>query len=153
MNLVERLFGSHSDHELKLIQPKIDKILALRETMVAMSDEDLKAQTQKFKDRLSQGETLDDILPEAFATVREAARRVLGLTAYLISDFIPTVYFSFFMGALLITAHLASYVILPAILVLPTGELFLKPIRRRERALREEEELVARRADAPTTND
>ena len=79
MNLFERVFGTHSSRELKLIQPKVDKILSLQETMAAMSDEDLKAQTGKFKERLSQGESLDDLLPEAFATVREAAKRVLGM--------------------------------------------------------------------------
>lgn len=79
MNLFERVFGTHSSRELKLIQPKVDKILSLQETMAAMSDEDLKAQTGKFKERLSQGESLDDLLPEAYATVREAAKRVLGM--------------------------------------------------------------------------
>ena len=79
MNLFERVFGTHSSRELKLIQPKVDKILSLQGTMAAMSDEDLKAQTGKFKERLSQGESLDDLLPEAYATVREAAKRVLGM--------------------------------------------------------------------------
>ena len=79
MNLFERVFGTHSSRELKLIQPKVDKILSLQETMAAMSDEDLKAQTGKFKERLSQGESLDNLLPEAYATVREAAKRVLGM--------------------------------------------------------------------------
>ena len=79
MNLFERVFGTHSSRELKLIQPKVDKILSLQETMAAMSDEDLKAQTGKFKERLAQGESLDDLLPEAYATVREAAKRVLGM--------------------------------------------------------------------------
>ena len=79
MNLFERVFGTHSSRELKLIQPKVDKILSLQETMATMSDEDLKAQTGKFKERLSQGESLDDLLPEAYATVREAAKRVLGM--------------------------------------------------------------------------
>ena len=79
MNLFERVFGTHSSREVKLIQPKVDKILSLQETMAAMSDEDLKAQTGRFKERLSQGESLDDLLPEAYATVREAAKRVLGM--------------------------------------------------------------------------
>ena len=79
MNLFERVFGTHSSRELKLIQPKVDKILSLQGTMAAMSDEDLKAQTGKFKERLSQGESLDDLLPVAYATVREAAKRVLGM--------------------------------------------------------------------------
>ena len=72
MNFVEKLFGTHSDHELKLIQPIIDKILAMQPEMQAKSDEELKAQTAKFKEMLAEGKTLDDILPEAFATVREA---------------------------------------------------------------------------------
>ena len=74
MNLIESIFGTHSQRELKLINPQVEKILSLRDTMVAMSDEELKAQTGKFKERLKAGETLDDLLPEAFATVREAAR-------------------------------------------------------------------------------
>ena len=82
MNFVEKLFGTHSDHELKLIQPIVDRILALQPQMRAMSDEELKAQTPKFKERLANGETLDDLLPEAFATVREAAKRVLGMEHY-----------------------------------------------------------------------
>ena len=79
MNLFERIFGTHSSRELKLIQPKVDKILSLQGTMAAMSDEELKAQTGKFKERLGAGESLDDLLPEAFATVREASKRVLGM--------------------------------------------------------------------------
>lgn len=82
MNLFEKIFGTHSERELKLIQPKLDKILSLRETYVKMSDEELQSQTGIFKARLANGETLDDILPEAFATVREAARRVLGMEHY-----------------------------------------------------------------------
>ena len=79
MNFVEKVFGTHSDRELKYIYPIIDKIEKLRPTMQAMSDEELKDQTRKFKERLAQGETLDDLLPEAFATVREAARRTLNM--------------------------------------------------------------------------
>ena len=79
MSLVETIFGTHSERELKRIYPIVDKIEALSDKMAAMSDEELKAQTPKFKERLAQGETLDDILPEAFATVREAAGRVLGM--------------------------------------------------------------------------
>lgn len=77
MNIIEKMFGTHSDRELKMIRPKVDKILALHDTMAAMSDEELKAQTGKFKERLQNGETLDDLLPEAYATVRgfeESAR-------------------------------------------------------------------------------
>ena len=79
MNLFESIFGTHSQRELKLIRPQVEKVLALRDTMVAMSDEELKAQTGKFRERLAAGETLDDILPEAFATVREGARRATGV--------------------------------------------------------------------------
>lgn len=75
MNLVEKVFGTHSERELKLIYPIIDKIEKLRPEMQKMSDEELKDQTRKFKERLAAGETLDDLLPEAFATVREAAKR------------------------------------------------------------------------------
>ena len=74
MNLVEKVFGTHSERELKLIYPIIDKIEKLRPEMQKMSDEELKDQTRKFKERLAAGETLDDLLPEAFATVREAAK-------------------------------------------------------------------------------
>ena len=76
MSFFEKVFGTHSDHELKRIDPIIKKILSYDETMSAMSDEELKAQTPKFKERLAQGESLDKILPEAYATVREAAWRV-----------------------------------------------------------------------------
>ena len=82
MNFVEKIFGTHSDRELKYIYPIIDKIEKMRPTMQAMSDEELKDQTRKFKERLAQGETLDDLLPEAFATVREAAKRVLKMEHY-----------------------------------------------------------------------
>ena len=76
MSFFEKVFGTHSDHELKRIDPIIKKILSYDETMSAMSDEELKAQTPKFKERLAQGESLEQILPEAYATVREAAWRV-----------------------------------------------------------------------------
>ena len=78
-SIAEKLFGTHSDRELKRIMPIVDKIEALDPVMSAMTDEELKAQTAKFKERLAKGETLDDILPEAFATVREASKRVLGM--------------------------------------------------------------------------
>ncbi len=77
--LSEMLFGTHSERELKRIYPIVDKIEALDATMSAKTDEELKAMTPYFKERLANGETLDDILPEAFATVREAAYRVLGM--------------------------------------------------------------------------
>ena len=82
MNFVEKVFGTHSDRELKYIYPIVDKIEKMRPTMQAMADEELKDQTRKFKERLAQGETLDDLLPEAFATVREAAKRVLKMEHY-----------------------------------------------------------------------
>lgn len=79
MNLVQKIFGTHSERELKLINPIVDKIEALRPAMVALTDEELRNNTKLFKERLAAGETLDDILPEAFATVREAGRRVLNM--------------------------------------------------------------------------
>ncbi len=82
MNLIEKMFGTHSEREVKLLEPKVKEIEALRPRMMEMSDEALKAQTEKFRERLAEGETLDDLLPEAFATVREAARRVLGMEHY-----------------------------------------------------------------------
>ena len=82
MNLVEKVFGTHSERELKLIYPIIDKIEKLRPEMQKMSDEELKDKTRKFKERLAAGETLDDLLPEAFATVREAAKRTLKMEHY-----------------------------------------------------------------------
>ncbi|MGN0322015.1 MAG: preprotein translocase subunit SecA [Oliverpabstia sp.] len=82
MKLVEKFFGTHSSRELKRIMPLVDKIEDLRPTMQAMSDDELKDQTRKFKERLAKGETLDDLLPEAFATVREAAKRVLDMEHY-----------------------------------------------------------------------
>ena len=82
MNIINKLFGTHSERELKLIAPTIDKIEALRPTMQALTDEELKDKTKEYKQRLASGETLDDLLPEAFATVREAAKRVLGMEHY-----------------------------------------------------------------------
>ena len=79
MNFIEKIFGTHSERELKIIEPTIQKILSLQSTMQAMSDEELKELTPKFRQRLADGETLDDILPEAFAAVREASRRVTGM--------------------------------------------------------------------------
>ena len=79
MNIIEKVFGTHSQRELKIIDPVIDKIEALRPTMQAYSDEELRDKTKEYKQRLSDGATLDDLLPEAFATVREAAKRVLGM--------------------------------------------------------------------------
>ena len=82
MNLLKKLFGSSSAKELKAIKPLVDKIEALDGTYSALSDEELRGKTAEFKERLSQGETLDDILPEAFAACREAAWRVLGMKPY-----------------------------------------------------------------------
>lgn len=80
--IVDKLFGTHSERELKIINPLVDQIVALRPQMQAMSDEELRNQTARFKKRLAEGETLDDILVEAFATVREAANRVLHMEHY-----------------------------------------------------------------------
>ena len=82
MNLIEKVFGTHSDRELKLIYPIVDKIVALKPEMEKLTDEELRDNTRKFKERLANGETLDNLLPEAFATVREAAKRVLNMEHY-----------------------------------------------------------------------
>ena len=82
MNIVEKIFGTHSERELKRILPLVDKIEALRPTMQALTDEELRGKTQEYKKRLSEGETLDDLLPEAYATVREAAKRVMNMEHY-----------------------------------------------------------------------
>ena len=82
MGLLTKIFGTYSDHELKKIYPIADKIEALEEEYKALTDAQLQAKTAEFKERLKNGETTDDILPEAFATVREAADRVLGLRPY-----------------------------------------------------------------------
>ncbi len=82
MGLMQKLFGSHSEHELKRIKPIVDKIESYQKAMGELTDEQLKQKTKEFKERLSKGETLDDILPEAFAVVREAGKRVLGMEHY-----------------------------------------------------------------------
>ena len=82
MKLIEKVFGTHSERELKRITSLVDKIEALRPTMQALSDEELRGKTKEYKDRIQEGATLDDLLPEAFATVREAAKRVLGMEHY-----------------------------------------------------------------------
>ena len=82
MNLIEKLFGTHSERELKLIYPIVDKILALGPELSDLSPEQLRDKTRIFKERLTAGETLDDILPEAFAVVREAAKRTLDMEHY-----------------------------------------------------------------------
>ena len=82
MNVIEKVFGTHSERELKRIKSTVDKIESLRPQMQALSDEELRGKTREYKNRLQEGETLDDLLPEAFATVREAAKRVLGMEHY-----------------------------------------------------------------------
>ena len=82
MNILEKIFGSHSEKEVKRIMPLVEKIEALDETMQALSDEELRSKTDEFKKRLADGETLDSLLPEAFAVVREAAVRTLGMKHY-----------------------------------------------------------------------
>ena len=82
MSVIEKIFGTHSSRELKRIEPLVDKIEALRPTMQALSDEELRGKTEEYKRRLTEGETLDDLLPEAYATVREAAKRVLNMEHY-----------------------------------------------------------------------
>ena len=80
--IIDKIFGTHSEREVKLVMPYVNKILSLRDEYVKLTDEELKHKTVEFKERLKNGETLDDILPEAFATVREASRRVTGLEHY-----------------------------------------------------------------------
>ena len=82
MSAITKLFGTHSERELKRINPIVDKVESYQSAMQALSDEELKGKTKEFKERLEKGETLDDILPEAYATVREASRRVLGMEHY-----------------------------------------------------------------------
>ena len=82
MKLIEKIFGTHSERELKAIRPLVDKIVSLRPQMLALSDEELRGKTAEFKKRLQEGETLDDLLPEAYAAVREGARRALGMEPF-----------------------------------------------------------------------
>ena len=82
MGLFDKIFGTRSQRELKKIQPIVNKILALEDTYKNLSEQELQGKTQEFKNRLAEGETLDDILPEAFAAIREAADRVLGMRPY-----------------------------------------------------------------------
>ena len=82
MSVITKIFGTHSERELKRIYQIVDKVESYRDGMMQLSDEELKAKTKEYKDRLAKGETLDDLLPEAYATVREAARRVLGMEHY-----------------------------------------------------------------------
>ena len=82
MKIFDKVFGTHSERELKRITPLVDKIEALRPSMQALSDEQLRGKTKEFKERLAAGETLDDLLPESFAVVREAGKRVLNMEHY-----------------------------------------------------------------------
>ena len=82
MSALTKIFGTHSDRELKRITPLVDKVESYRDGMKALSDEELRGKTKEYKERLEKGETLDDLLPEAYATVREAASRVLGMEHY-----------------------------------------------------------------------
>ncbi|MBQ2669817.1 MAG: hypothetical protein IJG06_03545 [Clostridia bacterium] len=84
MSLFDKIFGSYSDRELKKVYPIADKVMALEDTMAALSDAELKAKTPEFKERLEKGETLDDLLPEAFAVMREARWRVLGMKHFYV---------------------------------------------------------------------
>ena len=82
MSALTKIFGTHSDRELKRITPLVDQVESYRDEMKALSDEELRGKTKEYKERLEKGETLDDLLPEAYATVREAASRVLGMEHY-----------------------------------------------------------------------
>ena len=77
VKIIDKIIGTHSEREIKRIKPLVDKIESLRPEMQALSDEELRNNTADFKRRLQEGATLDDLLPEAYATVREATRRVL----------------------------------------------------------------------------
>ncbi len=82
MGFIEKIFGTHSERELKLVNPIVDKIEALRPTMQEMTDEQLREKTKEYKKRLEEGETLEQLMPEAYATVREAAKRSIGMEHY-----------------------------------------------------------------------
>ena len=82
MKIIDKLFGTHSERELKLIMPIVEKVESYRDSMMTLSDEELRNKTKEYKKRYAEGETLDELLPEAYATVREAGRRVLGMEHY-----------------------------------------------------------------------
>ena len=82
MGVLSKIIGTYSERELKRHKPTLNKILELRPEMQKLSDEEMRAKTSEFKERLSAGETLDDILPEAYALVREATKRTLGTEHY-----------------------------------------------------------------------
>ena len=106
MGFLDKIFGNYSQKELKRIDPIVHKVLSLEETYRAMSEEELKNQTNILKERLANGETLDDILPEAFATVREASTRVLGKRHYRV-QLIGGIVLS--IGAGILLAHLGWF--------------------------------------------
>ena len=87
MNVIQKVFGTHSERELKRIEPLVKRIEELRPSMQQLSDAELKAKTEEFKKRLSEGETLDDLLPEAFAVVREAGKRFLNMEQFRVQLF------------------------------------------------------------------
>ena len=97
MNIIEKIFGTHSERELKSVYAIADKIESYRPQMQALSDEELRGKTKEYKERLAKGETLDDLLPEAFATVREAAKivclawSITGYSSSVVSFFIRDV--------------------------------------------------------------
>ena len=82
MSLVSKIFGTHSERELKRIEPIVNKIESLRPEMQSLTDEELRGKTEEFKKRLQNGETQDDLLPEAYAVVREGAKRSLNMEHY-----------------------------------------------------------------------
>ena len=82
MGFLDKLFGSRSQREIKKLQPIVDKIIALEDSYRQLSEEELKGKTAEFKNRYAAGESLDDLLPEAFAAIREASDRVIGLRPY-----------------------------------------------------------------------
>jgi len=84
MSLYEKIFGTYSQRELKRVNPIADKVMALDEEMQKLSDSELKAKTKEFKERIANGETLDELLPEAFAVMREASWRVLGMKHFYV---------------------------------------------------------------------
>ena len=82
MSALTKIFGTHSERELKRIYPIVDKVESYKDAMAALSDEELKGKTKEYKERFEKGASLDELLPEAYATVREAAKRVLGMEHY-----------------------------------------------------------------------
>ena len=82
MSIISKIFGTHSERELKRIYPLVDKIESLKPDMEKLSDEELRGKTREYKERIAGGETLDSLLPEAYATVREAAKRAIGMEHY-----------------------------------------------------------------------